>query len=116
MSSPELDGLAVRAAWGVGDQVFSSLTNLALNILIARSLGASAFGAFSLAFSIFVIAISISRALTSEPLVVLFSNSSQLEWARGTVKASGLSVLIGVIVGSLCVLAAQFMTGDLRSA
>ena len=107
--------MAVRAAWGVGDQVFSSLTNFGLNILIARSLGASAFGAFSLAFSIFVIAISISRAFTSEPLVVRFSSSSRLEWARGAAKASGLSVLLGVIVGSLCVLAAQFMTGDLRS-
>ncbi len=100
----------------MGDQVFSSFTNFGLNILIVRSLGASTFGAFSLAFSMFVIAINISRALTSEPLVVRSSGVPREEWARSVARASGLSVVLGVVIGALCVLAAQFMTGDLRAA
>jgi O-antigen/teichoic acid export membrane protein len=39
-----------RITWGVGDQAMSSLTNFFLSIFVARNLGATQFGAFSLAY------------------------------------------------------------------
>ena len=39
-----------RLSWGVADQAVSSLTNFAVNIYIARYLGAVQYGAFSLAY------------------------------------------------------------------
>ena len=42
--------LGRRLGWGVADQAVSSLTNFAVNIYIARELGAVEYGAFSLAY------------------------------------------------------------------
>jgi hypothetical protein len=39
-----------RLSWGVADQAVSSLTNFAVTIYVARMLGATQFGAFSLAY------------------------------------------------------------------
>jgi hypothetical protein len=41
---------AVRLGWGIADQAVSSITNFALGIVVARSLGAADFGASSLAW------------------------------------------------------------------
>ena len=39
-----------RLSWGVADQAMSSISNFAVNIYIARSLGAVQYGAFALAY------------------------------------------------------------------
>jgi hypothetical protein len=49
------------AGWGVADQALSSLTNFVVGIYIARSLDTKEFGAFSLAFATYVIALNASR-------------------------------------------------------
>ena len=58
---PGGQGVAVlrRFGWGMGDQALSSLTNFAVGIAVARSVSASAFGAFALAFSFYSIALSV---------------------------------------------------------
>src|SRR4051794_6381544 len=43
-------GLRRRFAWSVADQGISSLSNFVLGILVARSLGPEALGAFALAY------------------------------------------------------------------
>ena len=46
--------------WGVADQGMSSLTNFAVNIYIARELGAVEYGAFALAFVTYAFALNVS--------------------------------------------------------
>ncbi|MGH3649550.1 MAG: hypothetical protein ACRDU9_02485, partial [Acidimicrobiia bacterium] len=115
-SKTRLSEVSGRAFWGLGDQVFSSATNFAVNILVARTLGASSFGAFSIAFGAYVIFLNLSRAITSEPLSIRFSNVSEEEWAKGARQASGVSLALGVVGGLICVAVAWILDGDLSAA
>ena len=87
-------GAARRIGWGLADQALSSLTNFALGILAARSLGARDFGAFSLAFAVYVIILGTTRALTSEPLVVRYSHTRDLLWRRAVGDATGTALVV----------------------
>lgn len=66
---------ARRLGWGVADQAVSSLTNYAVVLYIARSLGAEQFGVFSLAYVTYGFALNASRGLATDPLLVRFSLS-----------------------------------------
>jgi O-antigen/teichoic acid export membrane protein len=105
-------GLAAarRVSWGVGDQALSSLTNFFLGILVARSVSPDDFGAFALAFSVYVLALVATRGLTGEPLVVRHSHTTPADWHRATAGSSGLALamslafaaavaVLGVILG-----------------
>jgi len=94
--------LVRRAGWGVGDQAFSSLTNFALGILMARTQGPKGFGAFSLAFATYVVILNVSRALSTEPLVVRYSTASLSEWQQGAGAATGTALAVGVVAGAAC--------------
>ena len=58
-----------RLGWGVADQAVSSLTNFVVVLLVARSLGAVQFGAFSLAYVTYGFALNASRGLATYPLM-----------------------------------------------
>ena len=49
-----------RLGWGVADQAVSSLTNFAVSIYVVHSLGATQFGAFSLAYVTYGFALNAS--------------------------------------------------------
>ena len=51
-------------------QGLSSIGNFALSIVVARSVGVDAFGAFSLATAVYFLAIELVRPLALEPLIV----------------------------------------------
>ena len=59
---------AGRLGWGLADQAVSSITNFALGIVVARSLGPTEFGAFSLAWVTYGVALNLSRGLATDPL------------------------------------------------
>ena len=59
-----------RAAWGVSDQGLSSLSNLLLNVAVARALDATGFGAFGLAYSVYLLLIGLLRIFLIEPYAV----------------------------------------------
>ncbi len=61
-----------RTGWGLGDQMVSSLTNVALTIMVARSVSADEFGTFSLLLATYLVCVTLVRGLTSEPLLVRF--------------------------------------------
>ena len=61
---------ARRLGWGVADQAVSSITNFAVNIYIARGLGAVQYGAFGLAYVTYGFALNASRGLATDPLLV----------------------------------------------
>jgi len=105
-----------RASWGVADQALSSLTNFALGILVARSATTAGFGAFSIVFTTFTVTLGLSRALTSEPLMVRYSGSARPVWQRGTAAATGTALAVGVAVGFICGLVGWMIVGGTLGA
>ena len=83
----------------------SSLTNFLLSIFVARSLGAAQFGAFSLAYVTYGLAINASRGLSIEPLLIRFSGTAPPTWRRATALSTGTALLVGLILGA-CALGA----------
>src|SRR5579859_5874480 len=69
-----------RLSWGVADQAVSSLTNFAVSIYVARVLGATELGAFSLAYVTYGFMLNASRGLATDPLLVRFSGAEVPVW------------------------------------
>ena len=88
----------------------SSLTNFLLSIYVARYLGATQFGAFSLAYVTYGFAINASRGLSIEPLLIRFSATNPLTWRRATARCTGTALLVGLVTGT-CALAAGALVG-----
>jgi O-antigen/teichoic acid export membrane protein len=102
--------------WGIADQSISSLTNFALGILIARAVTTAEFGAFGIAFSTYLIALGISRAVAAEPLVIRYSVGPSDRWARGSRAATGTALLLASVFALLCLAAGLLAQGPLRGA
>lgn len=94
-----------RLGWGVADQGISSISNFALGIFVARSFGASSFGAFTLAFVTYTVVINAARGLATDPLLVRHSGEIGPEWRRAAGSASGTALAVGLVSGVLCVVA-----------
>src|SRR3954470_2315762 len=85
--------LAGRAGWGLNDQAFSSLTNFALGIVVARTVPITEFGAFSLAFAAYLFAVNMIRAFPMQPLAIRYSTLPADMWRRGSAAALGTVLL-----------------------
>ena len=104
-------GAAREALWGVGDQALSSVTNFAVAVVVARNVSTAEFGAFTLAFAAYLIILTISRAVTTEPLTIRYSTAGLEGWRSGTTRAVGGAVLFGVGSGA-AVTVVGFVIGD----
>jgi O-antigen/teichoic acid export membrane protein len=89
----------------------SSLTNFLLSIFVARSLGAVQFGAFSLAFVTYGLAINASRGLSIEPLLIRFSGTVPPIWRRATAHSTGTALLVGLATGAGALVAGRVTGG-----
>lgn len=98
--------VAGRLSWGLADQAVSSLTNFAVGIFVARSLGAVAFGVFTLAWVTFGVVLNVSRGLATDPLVVRFSGVPVEDWRRAAARSAGTAMCIGFLTGAICLLVA----------
>jgi glycosyltransferase involved in cell wall biosynthesis len=103
--------LAGRMSWGLADQALSSLTNFAVAIVVARSLGIEELGAFSIAFATYLIAINASRGLATDPLVVRYSGAELPSWRRAVGGATGTATAVGAAVGAGCAIAGLVLAG-----
>jgi O-antigen/teichoic acid export membrane protein len=83
----------------------SSLTNFAISIYMARTLGAAQFGAFSVAYVTYAFALTASRGLATDPLMVRFSGTDLPAWRRAVADCTGTAAVTGLATGT-CVLAA----------
>jgi O-antigen/teichoic acid export membrane protein len=108
--------LAGRAGWGLADQVLSSLTNFGLGILVARNVSREDFGGFSLAFSTFLVILNVSRAVSTEPLLIRYSAISVEAWREGAKAAAGASLATGALGAAVCLLVAALTQGSVQSA
>ncbi|WP_435272459.1 hypothetical protein [Streptomyces parvulus] len=95
-------GMAGRLSWGLADQAASSISNFAVGIYVARSLGLTAFGVFSLAWVTYGVVLSVSRGLATDPLVVRFSGVPEGDWRAAVVRSSGTALGVGAAVGAVC--------------
>lgn len=102
---PGLTQAVRRLGWGVADQGISSLSNFAVGLFVARSFGASSFGAFALAFVTYTVVINAARGLATDPLLVRHSGHVSGPWRRATSSAAGTALAVGAVAGALCVLA-----------
>ncbi|GEL20814.1 hypothetical protein [Pseudonocardia asaccharolytica] len=93
---------AGRLSWGLVDQAVSSLTNFAVGIVVARSLGVTEFGAFSLAWVTYGVVLNLSRGLATDPLVVRFSAVPVARWRAAVSRSSGTALVIGLVTGAGC--------------
>ena len=105
-----LAGPAGRASWGLGDQALSSLSNLAVGVVVARSSTVADFGVYALAFGGYTIALNVSRAVSTEPLAVRHSGQRTPAWERA-VRASTATALLTGFVGLLVGLAIAAFPG-----
>jgi O-antigen/teichoic acid export membrane protein len=103
--------IGARLSWGLADQGMCSLTNFLLSAYIARNLGATEFGAFSLAYLTYGFANNASRGLSIEPLLVRFSGTWQKRWQRATGACTGTALLVGLWSGALALLAGALIGG-----
>jgi O-antigen/teichoic acid export membrane protein len=103
-----------RLGWGVSDQAVSSLGNFAMGILVVRSLGATGFGAFTLAYVTYSVVLNASRGLSSDPMLVRYSGAEPSAWRRATAAATGTALTVGVVAGLACVLVGLALPSELR--
>jgi O-antigen/teichoic acid export membrane protein len=108
--------IAARLGWGLADQSLSSLTNFSLGVFVARSLAPREFGAFGIAYGVYTTGLAITRAVTSEPLMVRYSVVTAKDWLNGVRAAAGTAFSMGVVGGLVCVASGQIAHGVLGSA
>jgi O-antigen/teichoic acid export membrane protein len=105
-----------RLSWGIADQGMSSLTNFAVGIYVVRALGATQFGAFSLAYVTYSFVLNASRGLGTDPLMVRFSAVDRQTWRRVVPDCTGTALLVGVLASACILVATPLLHGATRAA
>jgi O-antigen/teichoic acid export membrane protein len=109
-------GLAGRMGWGIADQAFSSLTNFALGIIVARLVAPAEFGAFALVFATYLIGLNVIRALATQPLAIRFSAVPPAELRAAAAEATGLVLILGVAASVASLAMAAVLPEPVRGA
>ncbi|AZK98759.1 MULTISPECIES: MATE family efflux transporter [Streptomyces] len=115
-AAPTGRAVAGRLSWGLADQAVCSMTNFAVGIWVARSLGLAAFGVFSLAWVTYGVVLSVSRGLSTDPLVVRFSGVPAETWRPAAARATGTALGVGAAVGTVALVVGSAVGGRVGSA
>lgn len=105
-----------RLSWGLADQAASSVSNFVVGIYVARSLGVTAFGVFSLAWVTYGVVLNVSRGLATDPLVVRFSGVPDASWRGAVGRSTGTALGIGAALGVACLVAGLGLGGRVGPA
>ncbi len=89
--------LALRAGWGVGDQILSSATNFLLGVLVARSTSAVGLGEWALVFWTYLLLLNLARSTGAQPLIVQASAAGPEVWRAAVRAVTGLGLTMGII-------------------
>ena len=95
-----------KAVWTLADQGLFSGANFVISILLARWLTSSAYGAYSLAYSVFLICITLHSAILVEPMVVFGSGKYANRLSRYARALFGGHLLFTIPVSILLLLLA----------
>lgn len=109
-------GTARRLSWGLADQAVSSMTNFAVGIYVARTLGVTDFGIFSLAWVTYALVLNVSRGLSTDPLVVRFSGVPMESWRAAVARSSATALGVGIVAGAANLLVGLAIGGAIGSA
>lgn len=105
-----------RLSWGLADQAASSVSNFVVGIYVARSLGVTAFGVFSLAWVTYGVVLNVSRGLATDPLVVRFSGVPGASWRGAVSRSTGTALVVGAALGAVCLMAGIGLGGRVGPA
>lgn len=105
-----------RAGWTVWDQALTSLGNLLLAVAVARSVPIGDFGAFAIAFVVYLFALGISRAVATDPLVVRHSTGSTAEGRTAAASAVGASFSLAALMGAALAVVALPLSDTVTAA
>lgn len=99
---------AGRGAWAIADQGLFAVSNFAMNILLARWLTPTEYGAFAIAYSVFLLFGTLHTALLTEPMLIFGSAKYEAHFApymrmllRGHWLVAGLGGLLLAIGGGI---------------
>ncbi|MEU6641087.1 hypothetical protein ABZ863_00895 [Saccharomonospora sp. NPDC046836] len=108
--------MAGRISWGLADQAVSSLTNFVVGVYVARELGVTAFGIFSLAWVTYGVLLNVSRGLGTDPLMVRFSGVPDVVWRAAAARSAGTALAVGLTAAGACLLAGLVVGGEVGAA
>jgi O-antigen/teichoic acid export membrane protein len=100
-----------RAGWNIVDQALSALSNVLLSVIVARSVDATSFGAFAIAFVVFGIALAVTKSVVGQPLQIRFSAASSEVFRSAVARSSGLAVSISLLAAVGCLVAGVLVSG-----
>nr|WP_194274567.1 hypothetical protein [Streptomyces olivaceus] len=109
-------GMVGRLSWGLADQAASSLSNFVVGIYVARELGLTAFGVFSLAWVTYGVVLNVSRGLATDPLVVRFSGVPETAWREAVARSSGTALGVAAAIGVPCLVLGLLIGGPVGPA
>jgi O-antigen/teichoic acid export membrane protein len=89
----------------------SSLSNAAMSLYIAHELGATQFGAFSVAYVTYSFVLNASRGLATDPLLVRYSHAEHRVWKRAVQCCTATAAVVGVVMGIACLIAGAVASG-----
>ncbi|MFB7558607.1 hypothetical protein [Streptomyces brevispora] len=107
---------SARAAWGLIDQVLSSASNFFVSGLAAHSLAPGEFGAFALAFAVYLLLLGVSRSLCTEPLAIRYTAQEQAVFDAGARRAVGSVTVLSLLLGGVCLAAGLLIGGSVGGA
>src|SRR3954451_25282379 len=100
-----------RVSWSLADQALSSASNFILSLLLLRYTTSQEFGAFTLAFSIYLLILSVARAACSTPLLIRGVGKQE---SRGALTVTlGISLLTAATIAPAAALTSSPIRGAL---
>src|SRR5579875_1470162 len=114
--APKRRGAGNRLFWTFADQGLSSIQNAGLSIVLARSVDAHQFGAFSLVFTVYGLVIALSGALAGQVLVIRFAAARGAVRRQAVSSATGTALFLGLLAGVGMLIGGGLQTGSLRGA
>jgi len=90
-----------RSVWAVADQILSSISNLLLGTVVARTVTADEYGAFAVGFASMAIALGISRGLSSDAFLARLKVGERERWAREASDAVSFVIAFGMVCSAL---------------
>lgn len=108
--------LVSRVSWNLVDQGLSAAGNFALAIIVARSVGASEFGAFAIAFLIYGIAVAATKSVVGQPLQMRYSSATLQEQRHQINRAMGFVLAASLLVVAVAAVLGILVTGPVGSS
>lgn len=105
-----------RVSWNLVDQALSAASNFALAIIVARSVTAGEFGAFSIAFMVYGIAVAAAKSIVGQPLQMRYSSATPEIQHREIGRATGFALAASIMVALVAVALGLIVGGSVGSS